>query len=563
MQIFIELTLLITLATIIGFVMKLLKQPLIVGYIIAGIFSGPYFLNVLHAKEQIELFSQIGITILLFIIGLSLNPNVVKEIGKVSLFVGIGQVVFTTIIGFLVATFLGIEKIAALYIAIALTFSSTIIILKLLSDKGDLHKLYGKIAIGFLLVQDIIASIILIVISSLATKTVDANMYSLIGTLLIKGGVLLFVLYFASFYILPRLSKFTATSKELLFLFSMTWGFGLAALFYVLGFSIEIGALIAGVTLSLTPFSYEIGARLKPLRDFFIVLFFVLLGSQMVLTNLEQLIMPAIILSLFVLIGNPIIMVILMNLLGYKRKTGFLTGITVAQISEFSLILATLGFNLGHLSQQMLSLITIVGLVTIAGSTYFILYADNIYPYTERILKYLELRKTVKRGTNDNGETYDVLLFGYDRVGTDFIHLFKKLELSYLVIDFNPHSIKRLARAGISHRFGDAEDPEFLEELPLAKVKLVISTIPDFRINTFITKKIKTAAPKAITIVISNNVNETESLYKAGASYVIMPHYLGAQYTSQMINKLGLDASAFKEEREKHLEYLKKRKTRV
>lgn len=563
MQIFIELTLLITIATVIGFVMKFLKQPLIVGYIFAGILAGPYFLNILHAKEQIELFSQIGITILLFIIGLSLNPNVVKEIGKVSLFAGIGQVVFTTIIGFLVAIFLGIEKIAALYIAIALTFSSTIIILKLLSDKGDLHKLYGKIAIGFLLVQDIIASIILIVISSLAAKTLDTNLYSLIGVLLIKGGVLLFVLYFASFYILPKLSKFTASSKELLFLFSMTWGFGLAALFYVLGFSIEIGALIAGVTLSLTPFSYEIGARLKPLRDFFIVLFFVLLGSKMVLTNIDHLIIPALILSLFVLIGNPIIMIILMNLLGYKRKTGFLTGITVAQISEFSLILATLGFNLGQLSQEMLSLITFVGLVTIAGSTYFILYADNIYPYAERLLKYLELRKTVKKGTHDNGESYDIFLFGYDRVGSDFIHLFKKLELSYLVVDFNPHSIKRLDHAGIPHRFGDAEDPEFLEELPLAKVKLVISTIPDFKTNLFLTKKIKSTAPKAITIVISNDIHESESLYHAGASYVIMPHYLGAQYTSQMINKLGIDPSAFKEEREKHLEYLNKRKTKA
>lgn len=563
MEIFIELTLLITVATIIGFVMKLLKQPLIVGYIVAGILAGPYFLNVLHSKEEIELFSKIGITILLFIIGLSLNPNVIKEVGKVSLLVGLGQVIFTAVIGFLVALFLGIEKIAALYISIALTFSSTIIILKLLSDKGDLGKLYGKIAIGFLLVQDIIAAIILIFVSSFATNTLDTNLFALIGSLLIKGGVLLIVLYFASFYLLPKLSKFTASSKELLFLFSMTWGFGLSSLFYVLGFSIEIGALIAGVTLSLTPFAYEIGARLKPLRDFFIVLFFVLLGSQMVLTDLHHLIIPAIILSLFVLIGNPIIMVILMNLLGYKRKTGFLTGITVAQISEFSLILATLGFNLGHLSQQMLSLITIVGLVTIAGSTYFILYADKIYPAVKHLLKFLELRKTTKKGSHDNGESYDVLLFGYGRVGADFIQVFKKLGLSYLVIDFNPHSIKRLTHEGIPHRFGDAEDPEFLEELPLAKVKLVLSTIPDFKTNLFLTKKIKTTTPKAISIVISNDIHETESLYHMGASYVIMPHYLGARYASQMIGRLGLDTKAFGEEKEKHLEYLTKRKTKL
>lgn len=559
MEIFIELTFIITVAAVFAILARLLRQPLIVGYILAGIFSGPYFLNILQSEEFIELFSRIGITALLFIVGLHLSPKVIREVGKVSLITGVGQVVFTSVIGFFIALVLGIERIAAFYIAIALTFSSTIIILKLLSDKGDLNKLYGKISIGFLLIQDVIAIIILLLIPSFS-NTSDPDIIYTIGLLLLKGIGILLVLYFISGFIMPKASKFTAASGELLFLFSIAWGFGLASLFYILGFSVEIGALIAGVTLSMTPFAYEIGARLKPLRDFFIVLFFVLLGSQMVFDNVNILIFPAIILSLFVLIGNPVIVVILMNLLGYKRRTGFMAGLTVAQISEFSLILAALGFSIGHLSREILSLVTIVGLITIVGSTYFILYAEKIYPFVENILKLLELKKSGKKEAGVASEKHEIILFGYDRVGQDFVNVFHKLEKPFLVVDYNPNSIKKLQAANILNRYGDAQDIEFLQDLGLHQIKLAVSTIPDLKTNILLTRGIREENKHAIVIVISHNVVETEELYKEGATYVIMPHYLGARYASNMIARLGLDAHAFKEEREKHLEYLEKRK---
>jgi len=558
MDIFIELTFIIAVAAVFAILARLLRQPLIVGYILAGIFSGQYFLNILQSEEFIELFSKIGITALLFIVGLHLSPKVIREVGKASLITGVGQVVFTSIIGFFIAVALGIERIAAFYIAIALTFSSTIIILKLLSDRGDLNKLYGKISIGFLLVQDIIAIIVLLLIPSFS-KTSDPSILYTIGLLLLKGIAVLLVLYIVSGYIMPKVSKFAAASAELLFLFSIAWGFGLSSLFYILGFSVEIGALIAGVTLSITPFAYEIGARLKPLRDFFIVLFFVLLGSQMTFESVNLLILPAIILSIFVLIGNPVIVIILMNLLGYKRRTGFMAGLTVAQISEFSLILAALGFSVGHLSKEILSLVTIVGLITIVGSTYFILYAQEIYPFVENILKLLELKKSGKKETGVASEKHEIILFGYDRVGQDFVNVFHKLEKPFLVVDYNPASIARLQDASIPNRFGDGEDLEFLQELGLHQIKLAVSTIPDLKTNILLTRRIRNEKKEAIVIVISNNVAEAQELYKEGATYVIMPHYLGARYATHMIARLGFDLQAFKEEREKHLEYLEKR----
>ncbi|HLB60397.1 MAG TPA: cation:proton antiporter family protein [Patescibacteria group bacterium] len=558
MELFIEMTLIVVLAAVVSFVMRLLKQPLVVGYIFTGILVGPYALDILHATEHVELFSKIGITVLLFIVGLHLSPKVIQEVGKVSLVTGVGQVLLTSLVGFFIALFLGIEKIAALYIAIALTFSSTIIILKLLSDRGDLNKLYGRISIGFLIVQDIIAALILLFVSAFANAA-NVNIVLLAGFLLAKMLIVLVWLYLISSYVIPRLMKYVARSSELLFLFSLAWGLGLASMFSTIGLSVEIGALIAGVILSLTPYAYEIGSRLRPLRDFFILLFFILLGSQMVLDQVQDLIIPAIVLSLFVLIGNPVIMVILMNLLGFKKKTGFMAGLTVAQISEFSLILASLGFNSGHIPRDILSLITMVGLITIAGSTYFIMYADDIYPHVERLLRYLQLIKVKRDDTITEAEYYEMILFGFDRVGLDFIEAFKKFNRSYLVVDFNPASIKRLIDHAISYRFGDAEDIEFLEELGLSKVKLVVSSIPDHKTNVLLARTLKKINPRAIVITIGHTNAQARELYREGVTYVIMPHYLGARHVTRMMARYGLDKSLYKEEQQKHIDFIQKR----
>ena len=420
MEVFIELSIIIGITVLVAGITKLLKQPLIIGYILAGIIVSPYFLNVIKSAETLAVFSQMGIAFLLFIVGLSLSPRVIKEVGKVSLVTGIGQILFTSLIGFILSRLLGFTLIASAYIAIALTFSSTIIIMKLLSDKKDLDKLYGKISVGFLLVQDIFVIVLLMVISSFSGRLdeqVLSSNYILSGIGLIIGLILITI------YVLPRLSKFFAKSQEFLFLFSIGWGLGLASLFYYFGFSMEIGALVAGIALSMSPYHYEISSKMRPLRDFFIILFFILLGSQMAFGNIGNLIIPAIILSLFILIGNPIIVMVLMGLLGYKKKVGFQAGLTVAQISEFSLILITLGVTAGHLPLEILSLVTIVGLITISGSTYLISYSDKIYPYLKKYLGIFE-RKNLNENKHPSNK-YDLILFGYNRIGYDLLKSFR------------------------------------------------------------------------------------------------------------------------------------------
>lgn len=558
MDVFVELSLILALATVVAIVMRLLKQPLIVGYILTGIIAGPYILNLIHSKEAIEIFSKIGITILLFIVGLSLNPRVIKEVGKASVITGVGQVLFTAVIGFAIAIILGIDRIAALYIAIGLTFSSTIIILKLLSDKGDVNKLYGKVSIGFLLVQDIIASIILILVGAVSAAS-GSNITLLLITTILEGLGLILLLMLVSGWLFPKILPFIAKSSELLFLCSIAWGLGLATLFSKLHFSIEIGALIAGVTLAATPFAIEIGSRLKPLRDFFIVLFFILLGSQMVIENISSLLVPALILSFVVIIGNPFIVIVLLNLLGYNKRTGFLAGLTVAQISEFSLILATLGFRIGQVDSKTLSLLTLVALITISFSSYLILYSDRIYPFLSDFLNFLQLNKKNRKKDSFGEFSYDTILFGYNRVGSDFVESFKTLKRKFIIIDYNPDSIERLKLEKLPHLYGDIEDVEFLEELSLTKITLAVSTLPEFKVNLLLTKKIRAVNTKAIILVISQNVDEAIQLYDSGASYVIMPHYLGAVYAANMMEKYDLNPGEFTKAREKHIDLLHKR----
>tara|TARA_Y100000310_G_scaffold342206_1_gene444284 strand:+ start:5223 stop:6953 length:1731 start_codon:yes stop_codon:yes gene_type:complete len=561
MEIFIELSIIIGITVLIAGIMRLLKQPLIIGYILAGIIVSPYFLNIIRSTETIAVFSQIGIALLLFIVGLSLSPKVIKEVGKVSLVTGIGQIIFTSLIGFFISRLFGFSVIVSLYIAIALTFSSTIIIMKLLSDKKDLEKLYGKISIGFLLVQDIFVIVLLLVISSFSGKLNPANLT--LGTIslgTISLGILLIAaLILISIYILPSLSKFFAKSQEFLFLFSIGWGLCIASLFYYVGLSMEIGALIAGVALSMSPYHYEISSKMRPLRDFFIILFFILLGSQMVFANISQFIIPAVVFSLFILIGNPLIVIILMGLLGYKKKTGFQAGLTVAQISEFSLILVALGVKAGHLTNEILSFVTIIGLITIAGSTYFILYSDKIYPYLSKYLSIFERKKVIEK-EQDKFRDYNIILFGCNRVGYDFIKIFKKMRKKFLVIDYDPELISELIRKKINYRYGDVDDDEFLDELNLNKLKMAVSTIPGFETNLMLINKIRKTNKKTIIIVVSHNIEEANILYNKGATYVIMPHFLGADYSSMLINKHGLNINKFLKEKKKHLKYLKTKK---
>ncbi len=379
-SVFQQFALLLIIAAIAGAIATRLKQPVIIAYILVGIIVGPVGFALVTAHDQIELLAKIGVTVLLFLVGLKLDIQHVKHIGPVALATGLGQLLFTIVIGFFITLLLGKDWMTALYVAIALTFSSTIIVIKLLSDKRELDSLHGRIAIGFLIVQDVAVVIAMMMVSTLQESGLEESSLALeIAIIAAKLVAVAVVVFLLMRFVLPWLMRYVAQSQELLLVFAVAWGVALSSAGQLIGFSMEAGAFIAGFSLASNVYRDAISARLGGIRDFLLLFFFVELGSQLDFSSLSEELLSAVILSLFVLIGNPLIVMTIMGYMGYRKRTGFMAGLTVAQISEFFIIFVAMGISLGHVGQDALGLTTLVGIVTIAVSTYMIIYAQTLY----------------------------------------------------------------------------------------------------------------------------------------------------------------------------------------
>ena len=333
-NIFFEIALIVCVAAIFAGVFRVLRQPAILAYILTGVVLAPLGLLSIESHDFLRTLGEVGITLLLFMIGLEIRIKELPTIGRVALITSVFQIIFTFGLGFAIAALLGFDILSSSYIAIALVFSSTIVVVKLLSDKRDLGSLYGKIAVGILLVQDFLAISILILLSGFKNGgMVSPDQVILIG---LKAVVLVGWIVVLSQKVMPRIVGLFAKSSETLFLISLAWLFGLSAFVSsgVIGFSIEIGGFLAGLALSNSIVNYQIIAKARILRDFFIILFFVILGVQMDFANISAVIIPAIILSAFVLTLKPLIVSFIMGGLGYRKRTSFLTGISLAQISD-------------------------------------------------------------------------------------------------------------------------------------------------------------------------------------------------------------------------------------
>lgn len=471
----------LAIAGAVAFVAHRAKQPLIIAFILVGILVGPNVLGIIDEAEPLELLAEIGIAILLFLVGLKLDITLVRSIGKVALLTGLGQVVFTALIGWVIALAFGIDLVPAIYVAVALTFSSTIIIVKLLTDKRELDELHGRIALGFLIVQDIVVIVAMIALTSFGGgregSIGEQVLFLVVSAVGLLGGV-----YVVARWVLPPLLKLLATNQELLIVWSVAWAVALAALTDVLGFSIEVGAFLAGLALASTRYRETIAASLSGLRDFLLLFFFITLGAQLDFSAIGEQIPAAIVFSIFVLVGNPLIVLIIMGLMGYPSRVGFLAGLAVAQISEFSLILIALGRDLDQVGDDMVGLVTLVGLITITGSTYLILYSKQIYSWLEPALRIFE-RKTTVADDDYEPEHHDAIVFGYGRFGKQLVSELVREGCTVLVVEWDPFAQVQVDNDDLADQvtvvFGDASSPEFPDALPIRHARWIISTVPD------------------------------------------------------------------------------------
>lgn len=540
---FYELAALLVLAATVGYVGLLLRQPMIVCFIAVGILAGNSALGIVQSHENIELLAELGVAVLLFLVGLKLDLKLVRTLGAVSLATGLGQVFFTSAIGFLIGLALGLDAVTSLYVAVALTFSSTIIIVKLLSDKKEVDSLHGRIAIGFLIVQDLVVVLAMMVLSAFgigAQTSGESNAWMRIGLVLVYGLIMLVFVGLFIRYVATALVSRIAHSPELLITFAIGWAALLAALGSHFGFSKELGGLLAGVSLASTPFRDAILARLASLRDFLLLFFFIALGSQLELGLLGTQVVPALILSMFVLIGNPLIVLAIMGYMGYRKRTGFLAGLTVAQISEFSLIFMAMGMSIGHVSAEALGLVTLVGLITIAISVYMITYSHTLYHWLEPFLGMFERRAPKREAAGDqhdlDHQTYDVILFGLGRYGSAIAEHLCKDKTMLLAVDFNPDALRRWRAAGYDAVYGDACDAESISSLPLKSVKWVVSALPQHDLGLshedprlVLIDALRRQSYTGKIAVSTQQESEIELLKSKGADMVFLPFHDAAE----------------------------------
>jgi Kef-type K+ transport system membrane component KefB len=517
------------LAALAGLIATQLRQPLIVAFIAVGVAVGPAGLDWVQAGEEVDILATLGISVLLFLVGLKLDLHLIRSIGPVALATGLGQVAFTSGIGFLIALGLGLDTTSAVYVGVALTFSSTIIIVKLLSDKRELEDLHGRIAIGFLIVQDIVVVIVLIAVNTISAG--EGNLALDLVEVFAKAMALLGGMGFLMRYVLPRILHWVARSSELLVLFAVAWAVAIAALGNALDLSAEVGAFVAGVALATTPYRDAVGSRLVSLRDFLLLFFFIELGSQLELGDVGSQLGQAGVLSAFVLIGNPIIVMVIMGALRYRKRVSFLAGLTVAQISEFSLIFAALGLALGDIDQSTVSLITTVGLITIGLSAYMILYSDPIYRRLAPALSIFE--RSPGKLLSDQAappESVDVVVYGRGRFGRHLVNELVGAGCRVVVVDFDPQQLGESDRRTI---YGDAEDPEFVIHLPATS--WVVSTIARIDTNLALLHALR-AQPHRVSVALTAHTEaDRRRLSATDADLVLQPFAKAAEHVAKQI----------------------------
>ncbi len=546
-----ELAFVFALAAFLGVIMRMLRQPIILAYLATGLLLSAFKFYSVAGETTFALFSDLGIMFLLFLVGLEINYTSIKMVGKTSVIIGLGQIVFTFLIGFLIALFFDFSYLSAAYIAIALTFSSTIIVVKLLSEKKEINSLYGKISIGFLLMQDFVAILLLVILSGIEHGG-SVSMVPILAAIL-KGIGLFAVMFLLGRRFIPKIFERLGRSQELLFIISLAWVFLVAVAVSKIGFSIEIAGFLAGIALANSYENYQIASHIRPLRDFFLLMFFVVLGSSITVFNFAGLGWPILVFSLFVLIGNPLIVLILMGLMGYRRRTSFMTGVTMAQISEFSLILVALGLKLGHIDDAVLGLVTTVGVITIVTSTYLIIHGEKLVKKFWYVLALFERINPKKEDANIGLEfRKPIILIGAQRIGHIIASHLPKDQL--LIIDFDPAVVLRFRKHGFTCLLGDIADHDIFETANFQHAKLVICTSPLFEDNLTLLTQIHRLSilPGGRKIILrADNDAEAGVLYRKGADYVIRPHLTSGHYIGEVLSQGKIHGNALWHAREK------------
>lgn len=551
---FSQLSLLFVAASIFAIVARFFKQPLIVGYLFAGVSLS--VLGLVKDPHNLESFSQIGVALLLFLLGLEVKLSEFSAIGKHAIYLGVGQIVVTTLLGTVLCVVLGFTLTTSVFLAFALTFSSTIVLVKLLSEKKDLASLYGRLSIGIMLVQDFVAISVLLFLTSLSSP---GSSYIDILFLPVKIIALIFLVVILSKKVIPEIfNRISASSNELLFIVSVAWALGFSALIAKpFGLSLEIGGFLAGLALSNLHEGMQISSRARPIKDFFLVLFFLNLGLVFAFDRnlISQILLPALTLSIFILIFSPVIIMSLMGFLGYKKRTSFLTGISIAQISEFSLILIAVAENLGKIDKSIVAMVVLIGIITMTGSTYAIMNSEKLYRSIAKYIGIFERKKVREKALHRKSDLIDhIVLIGAHRTGSTLARYFSKKKKDFVIVDFDPKVYTRFTEKGMEVILGDISDDEIMDAANLDQAKIIISTISNLEDDLFILGKIDKLPNQPATIFTAASKSDAIRLYHRGATYVLLPEVLAGEFIRNVLKDSKYSKTKIEHSGEKYYE---------
>ncbi|VVB79690.1 Glutathione-regulated potassium-efflux system protein KefB [uncultured archaeon] len=532
----VELGAIIIMAAIFALFARLIKQPPILAYVIAGFIIGPAAFALVKDIEIIKSFSEIGIAFLLFIAGLEISFKKLKQVNiKKIILITTLQVFLVFFITLLLVKYIKLDLRQGVYISTALAFGSTMVVVKLLSDKGELVTMHGRIVLGILLLQDLFAILAVVLLTSekLSIMVLAFALLKLVSMVLIA-----YLLQRFLFRIIFKNATESPHSKELLLLSSLAVLFAFVMIAISLELSIAIGAFIAGVSLANLPFRVELESRVGPLRDFFSILFFVALGMQITLGGLDN----EFPLFLFLIVGafilKPLITFLLLRTSGYRQRTAFVSSLALAQLSEFSIIVGVLGFDLGILSQSILSMIILTTIITMSLTVFFVDYEDKFYrvfKWPLSLLRFIPVNENL--GYRDK-EKKTVLLIGCDRMGSIILReLIKENKGEVLVLDYNPEVIAKLREKRISCIYGDVKSPDLLENLNLAELKKVVSTVPDLDDGLVLLEKLHKYNKNIQIILTAKNISDALELYDHGADYVMIPRFTAGEVVNSIMRK--------------------------
>jgi len=537
-------------ATLLALVAQRLKQPLILGYILGGALLGPHLgFGIVHDEASIELISEMGLILLLFIIGLEISIPRLLQAGRTILVAGLLQFPICALLAWLAFADLGSGRFDRLYLAIALSLSSTLIVVKLLADKFELATFAGRVTLGILIFQDLWAIAFLAVQPNLANLQAGPLLTSLLA-----GAALVAVAVLLSRFVLPNLFRSIAKSTELVLLGAMAWCFLVAGVAGWVGLSKEMGALIAGMVIAGFPYGTEVTARLTGVRDFFITLFFVALGLKTPAPTARLLVLALaaaalVVVARFVAIGS------LFALLRLDVRTAGVVAINLAQISEFSLVIVALGAGYGHVSTDVASVVIYTLLITSVVSTYGILFNHELAGAMARVAARLGLpvytgpapaaepAADADEHGHGHGGAGDIFFLGVSREGLAILqHLEREspaMKRRIVAVDYNPETLEALLADGVACYYGDIANVDTLRHAGIERARIVVSSVSDWFLrgvsNQALVRLVRGLAPEARIIATADRLADAETLYAEGAAYVVIPPALAAEHLFRLL----------------------------